>query len=138
MEPLASAQSLLSGGAVRDYARMQITGPFFAIIGAVFLWLAWLMQNERLPRNGLVGMRTKATMASDAAWNASHRASAWSVALAGAILLIAGLWLLLARQSASADRTVVLGTCVAILVVIIAGGIHADRVAKGTSSSPSG
>lgn len=113
-------------------------GAFFGIIGAGFLWLAWLMQHERLPRNGLVGMRTKATMASDAAWNASHRASAWSVALAGVILLIAGLWLLLTRQSASSSRNVVLGTCLAILVVILVGGIQADRVAKGTASASGG
>lgn len=117
---------------------MQLTGPFFAIIGAVFLWLAWLMQNERLPKNGLVGMRTKATMASDAAWNASHRASAWSVAVAGVILLAAGLWLLLTTQSANVNRNVVLGTCIAILVVIVVGGVQADRVAKGTTSASSG
>lgn len=114
---------------------MQITGPLFAIIGAVFLWLAWLMQHERLPRNGLVGMRTKATMASEAAWNASHRASAWSVALAGVILLEAGLWLLLTRQPATLNRNVVLGTCVAVIVVIVVGGIQADRVAKSTTSA---
>lgn len=113
-------------------------GPFFGIIGAGFLWLAWLMHQERLPRNGLVGMRTKATMASDAAWNASHRASAWSVALAGLVLLVAGLWLLLSRSSAGSSRNVVLGTCVAILVVIVVGGIQADRVARGTSSASSG
>lgn len=117
---------------------MQITGPLFGIIGAGFLWLAWLMQNERLPRNGLVGMRTKATMASDAAWNASHRASAWSVALTGVILLAAGVWLWLARQSASDHGDVVLGTCIAIVVVIVVGGIQADRVAKGTTSASSG
>lgn len=123
---------------LHHYVRVQITGPFFAIVGAVFLWLAWLMQNERLPRNGLVGMRTKATMASDAAWNASHRASAWSVALAGVIMLAAGLWLLLTRQPASLNRNVVLGTCVGILVVIVVGGIQADRVAKGTTSTSGG
>jgi hypothetical protein len=117
---------------------MQITGPLFAVLGAGFLWLAWLMQNERLPRNGLVGMRTKATMASDAAWNASHRASAWSVALAGVILLAAGVWLWLARDSGGDGRSIVLGSCVAILVVIVAGGIQADRVAKGTTSASGG
>lgn len=117
---------------------VQITGPLFSIIGAGFLWLAWLMQHERLPRNGLVGMRTKATTASDVAWNAAHRASAWSVAVAGVILLAAGLWLLLARQPASIDRNVVLGTCIAILVVIVVGGVQADRVAKGTTSASGG
>ena len=123
---------------MRHHVRVQVTGPFFVIVGAVFLWLAWLMQNERLPRNGLVGMRTKATMASEAAWNASHRASAWSVALAGVILLAAGLWLLLTRQSASLNRNVVLGTCVGILVVIVVGGVQADRVAKGTTGTSGG
>lgn len=113
-------------------------GPFFGIIAAGFLWLAWLMQQERLPRNGLVGMRTKATMASDAAWNASHRASAWSVALAGLVLVVVGVWLLVSRPAASSSRNVVLATCVAILVVIVIGGVQADRVARGTSSASSG
>lgn len=117
---------------------MRITGSLFGIIGASFLWLAWLMQNESLPRNGWVGMRTKATMANDPAWFASHRASAWSVALAGVVLLAAGLWLLLARQSASAGRNVVLGSCAAMVIVMVVGGIHADRVAKGTTSASSG
>jgi hypothetical protein len=33
---------------------------------------------------------------------------------------------------------VVLGTCVGILVVIVVGGIQADRVAKGTTSASGG
>lgn len=117
---------------------MRITGPLFSIIGAGFLWLSWIMASGRLPRNGLVGMRTKATMASDTAWNASHRASAWAVAVAGVILLAAGFWLLLTRPSPSVERNVVLATCLAILVVIVVGGVQADRVAKGTTSASGG
>jgi uncharacterized membrane protein len=116
---------------------MRINGPLFAILGAGSLWIAWLMQNERRPRNGLVGMRTSATMASDAAWKASHRASAWSVAVTGVILLAAGLWLLLTRQSASDERTVLNGACIAVLVVLVVGGVQAHRVAKGTTSASS-
>jgi uncharacterized membrane protein len=91
------------------------------------------MRTERLSRNALVGMRTNATMASDAAWKASHRASAWSVALAGVVLLGAGLWLVTGGQPASGDRTLRNGTLLAVLVVVVVGGFHADRVAKDLS-----
>lgn len=117
---------------------MHIAGTLFSIIGIGFLWIAWLMTNERLPRNDLVGMRTRATLASDAAWNAAHRASAWSVALTGVVLLVAGVWLLLNRQSPGTNRNAVIGTCVAIVIIIVAGGIQAHQVAKGTTSASSG
>lgn len=114
---------------------MRITGPLFAIIGVGSLWMAWLMGSERLPRNGLVGMRTRATMASDAAWNAAHRASAWSIALTGLVLLVGGIWLLLDRRSPESTRNVVLGISLAVLAVVVIGGVQADRVAKGTTSA---
>lgn len=117
---------------------MRIAGILFSIIGIGFLWMAWLMTNERLPRNDLVGMRTRATLESDAAWNAAHRASAWSVALTAVVLLVAGIWLLLNGQSAGANRNVVLGTSIAIVIIIVAGGIQAHQVAKGTTSASSG
>ncbi len=72
----------------------KLTGPLFSVIGLGMLWLAYLSATERLKRNGTVGMRTKATMASDAAWYAAHRASAWSVAVAGLIFVCVGIWLL--------------------------------------------
>ncbi len=117
---------------------MRSTGTLLGIIGAGLLWLAWLMQNGWLPRNELVGMRTGATTANDAAWLASHRASAWSVALAGAVLLAASLWLLLARQSVNTQRNVVLGSALIVVVVVVVGGIQADRVAKDTTRASSG
>ena len=117
---------------------MRLAGSLFSIIGVGSLLMAWLMTNERLPRNDLVGMRTRATLASDAAWNAAHRASAWSVALTGVVLLVGGIWLLLNRQSPGANRNVVLATCVAVLIIIVIGGVHAHQVAKGTTSASGG
>ncbi len=77
---------------------MRLTGALLAAIGGGSLWMAWLMRNARLPRNDLAGMRTRATLASDEAWIAAHRASAWSIALTGVLLLAGGIWLLLDRQ----------------------------------------
>ena len=95
------------------------------------LWLAYLSATERLKRNGTVGMRTRATLASDAAWYAAHRSSAWSVAVAGLIFLCVGIWLLAIQPDEAGARTAVLGSAMAVLVVIVIGGIQADRVAKG-------
>ena len=110
-------------------------GNLFAVLGIGFLWLAQLMRTERLPRNPLVGMRTRATMADDRAWKAAHRASTWSVAVAGVVLLAAGAWLLLDRESPQADAKVVLVTTVVLLAVVVAGGVQADRVARRTGAS---
>lgn len=108
----------------------KLVGPLYAILGAGTLWLAYLCATGRLKRNGLVGMRTRATMATDAAWYAAHRASAWSIAVAALILLAVGVWLLLARPGDVEARSAVLGTSLIVLVVVVIGGVQADRVAK--------
>lgn len=77
-------------------------------------------------------------MASDAAWNAAHRASAWSIALTGVVLLVGGVWLLLARRSPDTARNAVLGITLAVLVIVVVGGVQANQVAKGTTSASSG
>ncbi len=118
---------------------MQSTGPLFGVFGAGSLGLAWLMHAERLPRNGLVGMRTGATMASDAAWTAGHHDSAWAVALAGVVLLGTAGWLSLDRRSTATRRTAVLGTSIGLAVaLVVLGAIQADRAARGTLSTTNG
>lgn len=76
-------------------------------------------------------MRTKATLASDAAWYAAHRASAWSIAVAGFIFLGVGIWLIANGPGDRAMRNALLGSALIVLVVVVIGGIQADRVAKG-------
>ena len=92
-----------------------------------------LCTSERLKRNSIVGMRTSATMASDAAWFAAHRVSAWSIALAGVVFLAVGVWLVAVRPGDAAVSGVVLGSAAVVLVVILIGGLQADRVARGVA-----
>ncbi|MFE4466568.1 SdpI family protein [Oerskovia sp. NPDC056781] len=58
------------------------------VVALVVAWLAWLGATDRMTRNGLIGIRTPATQASDAAWIAGHRA-ALKVVLPGAALVAA-------------------------------------------------
>lgn len=109
---------------------MSATGSIFTLVGAGSLWTAWLCSTERLKRNGFVGMRTHATMATDAAWYAAHRASAWSLAVTGLLLLGTGIWLLASGRSASSERNLVVGVTILILIVISIGGLQAHQVAK--------
>ena len=109
---------------------VSVTGPLFTLVGAGSLWTAWLCSTGRLKRNGFVGMRTKATMATDAAWHAAHRASAWSLAMTGLVLLGTGTWLLASGRSASSERNVVVGVSILSLIVISIGGLQAHQVAK--------
>ncbi len=46
------------------------------LVAALLSWLAHASERGQLGRNGAVGIRTSATMRSDAAWDAGHRAAA--------------------------------------------------------------
>ena len=106
-------------------------GLFFTVAGLGSLLLAYLCATGRLKRNGIVGMRTQATMASDAAWHAAHRTSAWSLAVAGLIFLALAAWIAATRPGNLDGSNVVIVSVVAVLAIVIAGGVQADRVAKG-------
>lgn len=53
------------------------------LLAGGLLMVAALCANGRLPRNGFVGIRLPATMRTDAAWIAGHRAAAGPLALLG-------------------------------------------------------
>ncbi len=46
------------------------------IAGLVVLWMAVRIRHGRIPRNAAVGVRTPATMRSDAAFQAANKAAA--------------------------------------------------------------
>lgn len=101
-----------------------------ALLGVLLLASAWAQRTDRIPRNGVIGMRTSATMASDAAWYAAHRASAWAVGVAGVIALgVAGVLILGNFETARQRQIVAVGTFL-VLGVVVAGGIHAHVVAR--------
>jgi hypothetical protein len=116
---------------IRQYA---LVGVLFLVVGLAAAVAAVMAANGSLPRNRIVGMRTRATLASDAAWRAAHRASAWSVAAAGAISTALGLYLLVAQPSRSTKAAVAIAASAALLVLVVIGGVQADRVARRTSN----
>lgn len=68
------------------------------LLGGLFMAIARMGAAGTLSRNGLVGVRTAATMQSDAAWYAAHRAiapvlriCAWAQIVGAAVVLILGL-----------------------------------------------
>ncbi|HEV2071337.1 MAG TPA: SdpI family protein [Acidimicrobiales bacterium] len=111
----------------------RMIGALHSVTGLGLLWVGYLSATERLPRNGLVGMRTRATMASDDAWFAAHRAGAWSLLIAGLILFGVGVWLVFVGPSDATTTAAAMSSAVLIIVVVVIGGLQADRVARGTS-----
>lgn len=68
------------------------------LLGGLFMAIARMGVAGTLSRNGLIGIRTKATMQSDAAWYAAHqamaptlRACAWAQIAGAAVVLTLGL-----------------------------------------------
>lgn len=110
----------------------HLLGSLFLVIGGGALLVGRLAATANLKRNGLVGMRTSATLASDAAWVAAHRASAWSFAVIGVLFLALGGWHLVARPAERVASAVTLAITLVVGVVAVGGGIQADRVAKRT------
>ncbi|GAA4126991.1 hypothetical protein GCM10022215_37150 [Nocardioides fonticola] len=58
------------------------------VLGTVSVLLARAIEADRLPRNRLVGIRTRDTLRSDAAWLAGHRAAAATLRQSGAAALV--------------------------------------------------
>jgi hypothetical protein len=107
------------------------SGWLLAAVGAIIAVVACLGAGGRLPRNRIVGMRTSATLATDEAWKAAHRASAWSLGVAAVLTLSCGVWLLVSRPSDGVAHGVtraVMG--VVVVVVVVVGGVQAHRVAR--------
>jgi uncharacterized membrane protein len=116
-------------------ALASLSGGLLAGGGVVLLATAALARVGKLPRNRFLGMRTPATLRSDTAWVAAHRASAWSLVLAAAVLLGAGGWLLSTRPPDETASRASLPIGIAVVAVIVAGGVHADVVARRTAGA---
>jgi len=74
----------------------------FIVGGAIVAYLGWIGLSDRLTRNAVVGIRTRATMRSDEAWRAAHRtAGVWFVT-AGVITTVTGMSMLVVGGDAAA------------------------------------
>lgn len=56
------------------WASLPLVFSLLLLCGLMF-WMQSLAASDSLARNGLVGIRTRATLASDEAWTAGHKAA---------------------------------------------------------------
>lgn len=122
---------------------MDATGSLSLLVGVAVLSLVTgilvpQIHAGDLSRNSLVGMRTKATLSSDEAWEVGHRASLRYLVfacIAGIVAIIAALGtFVFADVSSGAGEITLAAIPIAAftgqIVAIIAGGVAADRAAK--------
>jgi hypothetical protein len=91
-------------------------------------------ENDELPRQGLMGLRTKATMTSDEAWYAAQRAGADLVKASGAIAAIGGLVSIPLYNRDAAAAAVILGTAAVVLIIAVWAGFRGQAAAKAVGS----
>ncbi|AQZ66965.1 unnamed protein product [[Actinomadura] parvosata subsp. kistnae] len=99
-----------------------------ALAALILIVLGWLGRAERLPRNGLAGVRTPSTMRSDAAWRAANKAAGIPIMAAGVVALAgaAATWLMPPGEDVTTVVYVVIGC---LLVLVVVGGVMGVRAA---------
>ncbi|SIS07214.1 SdpI family protein [Microbacterium sp. RURRCA19A] len=107
-------------------------------VAAVSFWTARRASAGTLPRNDLVGIRTAATRASDAAWVAAHRAGAADLRGTGIAALATALLPWVATiVPAGAREPVLVVVIVSGIGAILGFSIHAaivgERAARGAT-----
>ncbi|HEX2300683.1 MAG TPA: SdpI family protein [Pseudonocardiaceae bacterium] len=113
-----------------------ILGAVLLVAGAALLAVGLLGWRQRLPRNRFAGIRTPATLRSDAAFAAANRVAAPSVLAAGVISAVAGA---LALGADGPMLTVIVTVAgVGVLGLLIAGGLLGHRVAVTVPPPPAG
>ena len=109
-------------------------GGVLILGGAALLWIAWLGSQRRLPRNRVAGIRTRATLRSDAAWIAAHETAAAPLGLGGALTALAGLAVLVSGlDDVIGVAALVFAATVALSSVLVAAraGVAAARQVEG-------
>ena len=78
---------------------------------------------EFIPRNSWVGVRTQEAMRSDESWVRINREAAWSVLVAGAIIILGGILPAL-RAGARDAAALIHGFSVILALVVVALGAY--------------
>jgi uncharacterized membrane protein len=112
-----------------------LLGLILLIVGAGLLTVGLLGWRRRLPRNRVAGIRTPATLRSQAAFEAANRAGAPPVVAAGAVCAAGGALALAAGGPALAVIVGVAGA--GTIGLLIAGGLLGHQVAA-TMPPPAG
>lgn len=118
-------------------AAMAAVAPI--VICALLLTLCSRAANGRLPRNQWAGIRTPATMRSDQAWMAGHRAAlrlAPVYLVITAIALAALLWAGIYASTNGVVMVIGLGGFAVLVVLLICTAIIANKAAKSVGDQP--
>lgn len=99
---------------------MTITAIALIVGGIALIVIGAIARAGRLTRQSVVGLRTKATMASDEAWQAAHEASADWVISAGAVMFVGGFVVMLTDSETTGDVVALGATAVMLIPLVIA------------------
>jgi hypothetical protein len=105
-----------------------VLAVLLVLLGAALLVIAVLGLRRRLSRNRWAGVRTAATMRSDAAFTIANQVAAAPLGAAGAVAVMGGA-ALLAGASGVLGWTLVVVSLVAVAVLAGVGGVAGDRAA---------
>jgi uncharacterized membrane protein len=99
---------------------MIVTAIALIVGGIALIVLGAVARAGKLTRQSVVGLRTKATMASDEAWRAAHEASARWVIGAGAVMFVGGVVVILTDSETTGDVVALGATAVMLIPLVIA------------------
>lgn len=107
------------------------------IAGALALWaVAGLLRLDRIAPNGWVGLRIRATAASDAAWYAGQRATVPFLRLASALIMAGGVATIsLGDTRGSWPAAASCALALVSMIGAVAAGRRAAKEAAGTPAS---
>jgi uncharacterized membrane protein len=105
----------------------MIVGIALVVGGTVLIALDAMARAGRLTRQSVVGLRTKATLAADEAWNAAHKAGASWVIGSGAVLLVGGIATMLTESETASDIVALIA--VALMLIPMAIGFQRGQAA---------
>jgi uncharacterized membrane protein len=120
-----------------DWVAVGVLSPVLVAAGVLIGWIGIKATKGTLERNWMAGIRTKATLESDEAWEAAHYAGGRLMTWAGASSVVAGLLLLV--QPSNIAGLVILSVGVGLLLVlVVVSGIKGDRAAKAVLADGDG
>lgn len=112
-----------------------VLGSLLVLSGLTLLVVAALGLRRRLPRNRWVGVRTAATMRSNAAFTVANQVAAAPMAAAGAVATAGGATLL-ARADGGLAWALLAVSLVGATVLAGLGGVAGDRAASMVQPAP--
>lgn len=128
---------------MEDLAARIVLFVVMAGSGLLLLWAARAAASGRLRRNGIAGIRTPSTMASDEAWLAAHRRAERPSVLAAVTSIASGILALVLPAPAPVLAGVVIVACVVMLGLVlwaawVGGRAARETVRPGDPSGPAG